>query len=150
MVYKETKIETDKMRPRINIITLGTKNLNLATKFYKEGLGFPKMDFEGNVSFFTLTGSWLSLYPWDLLAEDAQVTPIGSGFRGITLAHNVDDEKQVIELLEKAKNAGAKIIKPAQKTEWGGFSGYFTDLDGHLWEIAYNPFFWPGPKDENV
>ncbi len=76
------------------------------------------------------------------MVEDAN-----SGFRGFTLAHNVENENQVVKLLEKAKKAGATIIKSAQKTEWGGFSGYFADLDGHLWEIAYNPFFWPGPKD---
>ncbi len=137
---------TRSMKPRINIITLGTYDLEKATKFYEEGLGLPKMKFEGNISFFTLNGSWLSLYPWNLLASDAQLDPIGSGFRGITLAHNVESEQRVIDLLELAKNAGAKIIKPAQKTDWGGFSGYFSDLDGHLWEVAYNPFFWPGPE----
>lgn len=136
------------MKPRINIITLGTQNLSKATQFYKYGLGLPKMDFEGNISFFMLNGSWLSLYPWELLAKEVQIKSVGSGFRGVTLAHNVENENQVIALLEKAKNAGAKIIKKGQKTEWGGFSGYFSDLDGHLWEVAYNPFFWPGPKDE--
>ncbi len=137
------------MKPRINIITLGTRDLNKATKFYEKGLKLPKMNFEGEISFFMLNGSWLSLYSWELLAQDAQISSVGSGFRGITLAHNVENENQVITLLEKAKNAGAKIVKQAQKTEWGGFSGYFSDLDGHLWEVAYNPFFWPGPKDNN-
>ncbi len=137
------------MKPRINIITLGTKDLTKATRFYEGGLGFPKMDFEGNISFFMLNGSWLSLYPWELLAQDAQIDAASSGFRGITLAHNVENENQVTDILEQAKNAGANIVKQAQKTEWGGFSGYFTDLDGHLWEIAYNPFFWPGSKDDN-
>lgn len=135
------------MNPRINIITLGTHNLENATKFYEHGLELPKMDFAGNISFFMLNGSWLSLYPWELLAKDALVEDANSGFRGFTLAHNVENENQVVKLLEKAKKAGATIIKSAQKTEWGGFSGYFADLDGHLWEIAYNPFFWPGPKD---
>lgn len=137
------------MKPRINIITLGTRDLSKATKFYELGLGFPKMAFEGDISFFMLNGSWLSLYQWELLAQDAQIDVTSSGFRGITLAHNVENENQVKAILQQAKNAGANIIKQAQKTEWGGFSGYFTDLDGHLWEIAYNPFFWPGPKDEN-
>lgn len=138
------------MKPRINMITLGTKDLSQSTRFYEVGLGFPKMDFPGNISFFTLNSSWLALYPWDLLAQDAKLNAIGSGFRGITLAHNVKNEAQVTTLLEKAKNFGADIVKPAQQTEWGGFSGYFSDLDGHLWEIAYNPFFWPGPNDGNV
>lgn len=135
------------MQSRINIITLGTNNLEKATAFYEKGLGLPKMDFPGNVSFFMLNGTWLSLYPWDLLAQDATVASEGSGFRGVALAHNVTDEEQVLQLLDKAQNAGATLIKPGQKTEWGGFSGYFADLDGHLWEVAYNPFFWPGPKD---
>ena len=137
------------MKPRINIITLGTKNLENATRFYEHGLGLPKMNFEGDISFFELNGSWLSLYPWELLAQDALIESTGSGFRGFTLAHVVENENQVINLLEKAKSAGATIIKPAQKAEWGGFSGYFADLDGHLWEIAHNPFFWPGPKDDD-
>ena len=137
------------MKPRINIITLGTKNLESATKFYEHGLGLPKMDFAGDISFFELNGSWLSLYPWELLAQDVGIESRGSGFRGFTLAHNVENENQVIDLLEKAKNAGTLIIKPAQKTDWGGFSGYFSDLDGHLWEIAHNPFFWPGPKEDD-
>lgn len=136
------------MKPRINMITLGTENLSRATQFYEQGLGFPKMDFDGNISFFALNGSWLSLYPWDLLAQDATIKPDSMGFRGFTLAHTVDNEAEVETLLGKAEHAGATIIKPAQKTDWGGFSGYFSDLDGHLWEIAHNPFFWPGPKDE--
>lgn len=136
------------MKPRINMITLGVKNLESATRFYEQGLELPTIDFNGNISFFSLNGTWLSLYPWELLAQDASVKESSSGFRGVTLAHNVENENQVIELLEKAKNARATIIKPAQSTEWGGFSGYFADIDGHLWEVAYNPFFWPGPKDK--
>ncbi len=135
------------MKPRINIITLGTNNLDLATNFYEKGLRFPKLAFDGDISFFELNGSWLALYPWDLLAADATVDKSGSGFRGVTLAHNVNSEDKVEDILKEAKVAGASIIKPAQKTDWGGFSGYFSDLDNHLWEVAFNPFFWPGPKD---
>lgn len=134
------------MRPTINIITLGTNNLEGATHFYAVGLGFPKMNFEGDISFFELQGTWLALYPWELLAQDAEVISIGSGFRGVTLAHNVNSEEGVIKTLAEAQTAGAKIIKPGQKTTWGGFSGYFADLDDHLWEVAFNPFFWPGLK----
>jgi uncharacterized glyoxalase superfamily protein PhnB len=136
------------MNPRINLITLGTKDLDKATKFYEAGLGFSKMDFDGDVRFFKLNGSWLSLYSWDLLAQEAQIDKDGSGFRGITLSHCVKNELEVVDILEKAKIAGATILKEAQKTDWGGFSGYFSDLDGHIWEIAYNPFFWPGPEDK--
>lgn len=134
------------MEPRISLITLGVKNLEAATQFYEQGLGFPKLAFEGDVSFFQLNGSWLGLYAWDALANDAMVAPSGTGFRGTTLAHNVKSEQEVLLLLAQAKTAGAVITKPGQKTDWGGFSGYFSDQDGHLWEIAYNPFFWPGPK----
>ena len=134
------------MRPTINIITLGTNNLEGATHFYAVGLGFPKINFEGDISFFELQGTWLALYPWELLAQDAEVISIGSGFRGVTLAHNVNSEEGVIKTLTEAQTAGAKIIKPGQKTTWGGFSGYFADLDDHLWEVAFNPFFWPGLK----
>lgn len=137
------------MKPRINIITLGTNNLTAATQFYQKGLELPKMDFDGDISFFELNGTWLALYPWEKLAEDAAVNHNSSGFRGVTLAHLVENEQQVTSLLDKAQAAGAKIVKPAQKADWGGFSGYFSDLDDHLWEVAYNPFFWPGPKDLN-
>lgn len=138
------------MKPRINIITLGTHNLERATQFYEHGLHFPKMHFEGNISFFELNGTWLALYPWELLAEDARMDSQGSGFRGFTLAHNVESEAEVISVLQEASDAGATIIKSAQKVEWGGFSGYFTDLDGHPWEVAFNPFFWPGPHDPEI
>ncbi|MGL4825043.1 MAG: VOC family protein [Alphaproteobacteria bacterium] len=136
------------MKPRINMITLGTRNLERATAFYAQGLGFPQMPFEGKgIAFFELQGTWLALYPWELLAKDALVDAEGSGFKGFTLAHNVSDENQVVHLLKAAEEAGASISKPAQPTEWGGFSGYFQDLDGYLWEVAFNPFFWPGPGE---
>lgn len=135
------------MKPRINIITLGVKNLEESTAFYEKGLGLPKMDFEGGITFFALNGSWLSLYSWDSLAQDVSVEPKGLGFRGITLAHNVNSDADVLTVLDQAKAAGAEIVKPGQKASWGGFSGYFSDLDGHLWEVVHNPFFWPGPKD---
>lgn len=136
------------MKPRINIITLGTQNLVRATEFYEKGLQFPKMAFEGNISFFELNGTWLSLYPWELLASDANTSHSGSGFRGITLAHLVESEEEVLKTLNAAISAGGTLIKPATKADWGGFSGYFADLDNHLWEIAYNPFFWAGPKEK--
>lgn len=132
------------MKPKINMVTLGVQNLEKATNFYEKGLGFPKMDFEGDITFFELESAWLSLYPWDLLAQDATVPSRGSGFRGVSLAHIVDSDHAVLEVLERAQQAGATLIKPGQKTSWGGFSGYFSDLDDHLWEVAHNPFFCPG------
>jgi catechol 2,3-dioxygenase-like lactoylglutathione lyase family enzyme len=138
------------MQPRINIITLGTHDLAAAIHFYEEGLGFPRMPCEGDVAFFKLNGTWLAVYPWELLAKDAGIVKEGTGFRGITLAHNVSSEENVKDVLEQVKAAGATIVKPAQETDWGGFSGYFADLDGHLWEVAFNPLFWPGPPATEI
>lgn len=135
------------MHSRISMVTLGVSNLETAIQFYETGLGFPKMESGPNVAFFNLNGTWLGLYPWELLAKDAQVDAQGEGFRGVALAHNTHSEQEVIDVLETAVQAGATLVKPAQKVEWGGFSGYFADPDGHLWEVAYNPFFWIGPTD---
>ena len=136
------------MKARINMITLGVKDMDRSIHFYEHGLGLPRMSFEGNVAFFNLSGSWLSLYPWSTLAEDADVSAKGEGFRGVTLAHNVASKSEVDEIMAQAEKAGAIIQKPAQDVFWGGYSGYFSDPDGHLWEVAWNPHFWPGPKDE--
>lgn len=137
------------MKPRISMITLGVNDLERSVNFYQNGLGFPKMESPPEVAFFTLNGSWLGLYGHDALAADASVSPEGSGFNGFALAHNVESEAEVDKLMEQALAAGAMLSRAAQKTFWGGYSGYFKDPDGYLWEIAYNPFFWIGPKDEN-
>lgn len=134
------------MHPRISMITLGVRDLAAAVKFYESGLGFPRMESPPEVAFFTLNGSWLSLYSREALAEDATVSAVGSGFEGFSLAHNVASEAEVEQVIHQALAAGATLVKPAQKVFWGGYSGYFKDLDGHLWEIAYNPFFWVGPE----
>lgn len=136
------------MKPRINMITLGVADMEKSIHFYEKGLGLPRMPFEGGAAFFTLNGSWLSLYQWDALAEDATVSRDGAGFRGITLAHVVSSKEEVVEVLNQTVHAGGKIVKQAQEVFWGGFSGYFSDPDGHLWEVAWNPHFWPGPKDD--
>lgn len=136
------------MKARISMITLGVADMERSVKFYRDGLGFPKMDSPPTVAFFTLNGAWLGLYPSDKLAEDAEVSPEGSGFNRFALAHNVASEAEVDETLALAESAGAVIAKPGQKVFWGGYSGYFKDPDGHLWEVAHNPFTWIGPKDE--
>ena len=136
------------MKPRINMITLGVADMERAIRFYEKGLGLKRMSFEGGAAFFKLNGSWLSLYPWDALAEDATVSGNGTGFRGITLAHVVSSKEDVVKVLNQAVRSGAKLMKPAQDVFWGGYSGYFADPDGHLWEVAWNPIFWPGPKDD--
>ena len=137
------------MQPRISMITLGVRNLDKAVEFYEVGLGLPRMDSPPTVAFFTLNGTWLGLYGWDDLAEDAQVPPEGSGFSGVALAHNVASEEEVDAVVKLAVAAGGTLVKPPQKVFWGGYSGYFKDLDGHLWEVAHNPFFWVGPVDES-
>lgn len=137
------------MQPRISMITLGVRNMSRSVQFYEEGLGFPRMESEPEVAFFTLNGSWLGLYGYDALADDATVLAEGSGFRGVTLAHNVFSEDEVDAVLVQAVTAGATLVKPGQKVFWGGYSGYFSDPDGHLWEVAYNPYFWVGPEDKD-
>ncbi len=135
------------MKPRISMITLGVSDLETSIKFYQEGLGFPKMESPPGIAFFTLNGSWLGLYPRDSLAEDATISPDGSGFPGFALAHNVASDSEVDQVIEQAVSAGAALVKPAQKVFWGGYSGYFKDPDGFLWEVAHNPHFWVGPED---
>ena len=129
------------------MITLGVRDLAASVKFYKEGLGFPRMESSPEVAFFTLNGTWLGLYGREALAADATVPPGGSGFECFTLAHNVYSEAEVDEVMSQALEAGATLVKKAGKVFWGGYSGYFKDPDGHLWEIAHNPHFWVGPRD---
>jgi len=136
------------MQPRISLITLGVSDLARSIEFYEQGLGLPRRESPPEVAFFTLNGAWLGLYGWDALAEDAHVSPEGSGFRGVALAHNLSSEAEVDKLYQEALAAGATPVKQPQKAFWGGYSGYFADPDGHLWELAHNPFTWIGPPDQ--
>jgi len=126
------------MNPNISVITLGVRNLQRAREFYAEGLGWPILQEEDNWVCFSLGNGSLALaiYPWDELAEDANVAAAGSGFRGVTLAHIVRSEERVDAILSEAERAGGKIAKHANRAAWGGYSGYFQDPDGYLWEIA--------------
>jgi catechol 2,3-dioxygenase-like lactoylglutathione lyase family enzyme len=129
------------MEPRITLITLGVSDLDRAIRFYREGLGLPKRDGPDGIAFFETRGTWLSLYPRESLAQDATVPAEGSGFRGFTLAHNVASPEEVDRTLQQALDAGAALVKPGEKASWGGYSGYFADPDGFLWEVAWNPHF---------
>jgi catechol 2,3-dioxygenase-like lactoylglutathione lyase family enzyme len=129
------------MEPRISIVTLGVENLDRSREFYRDGLGLPERDGDGEISFFELAGTWLALYPLEALAEDATVPADGGGFSGVTLAHNVASKDAVDAVMDEAESAGADVVKPAQDAFWGGYSGYFADPDGHLWEVAWNPEF---------
>lgn len=130
------------MKAKISLITLGVADLQKSLHFYREGLGFETNNFkEGDdVVFFKMEGTWLALYPKEKLAEDAKISPAGSGFSGITLAHNVFSIEDVDKVFEHAISIGAKAVKKPEKVFWGGYSGYFADPDGYLWEVAYNPF----------
>ena len=129
------------MEPRISLITLGVGDLDRSVYFYRDGLGLPLWgSYELGIAFFTLQGTWLALYPREALAGDANVPAEGGGFSGVTLAHNVASRERVDAVLTEAEAAGARIVKPAWEAFWGGYSGYFADPDGHLWEVAWNPY----------
>ena len=136
------------MKPRMSMITLGVEDIGRAVDFYQNGLGFPRHGDGDDVAFFKLNGTWLGLYGRNALAEDAQVDAAGTGFNSFAIAHNVDSEEEVDEVIQQAIGAGAELVKKPQKAFWGGYSGYFKDPDGHLWEVAHNPFTWIGPRDD--
>ncbi|HEX3337358.1 MAG TPA: VOC family protein [Jatrophihabitans sp.] len=132
----------------ISLVTLGVHDVAASTRFYRD-LGFELScaSVEGEVSFFRTAGGLLGLYGAQDLRRDAlaESSPEPGAFRGVTLAVNVASNDAVDGALDTAGTAGARIVKPAQATEWGGYHGYFADPDGHLWEVAHNPF-WPlGP-----
>ncbi len=133
------------MSSRINIVGLGVGDLEKATAFYEQ-LGFVKSQAasQPTISFFKAGGAVLSLFGADALAEDARAQDHWTGQGGITIAQNLESEAAVDEFMVLARSAGAKILKPAAKTFWGGYGGYFADLDGHVWEVAHNPFITIG------
>lgn len=124
---------------RINLVTLGVADVADSRAFY-ERLGFVAAGFESDdVAFFELNGTVLGLYGRAPLAEDAGVPHEGHGFRGFALAINLESPSAVDAALAFAEQCGGSIVRPAREVFWGGYSGYFADPDGHLWEIAYNP-----------
>jgi catechol 2,3-dioxygenase-like lactoylglutathione lyase family enzyme len=138
------------MRQKLNLITLGVSDFQKSVDFYEKGLGWQKSSASvEELAVFPLGGMVLALHPRTALAEDATVSPEGSGFSGLTISYNARSEKEVDEVLEKVSCIGATIIKPAQKVYWGGYSGYFKDPDGHLFEVAYNPF-WELDENDNI
>ena len=135
---------------RITLVTLGVPDVPRATAFY-QALGWPlsTASVEGEVSFFKLANIVLAVWGHDDLAADASVAPEGPGrFRGTALAINVEGPAEVEAVLGAAVEAGGELRTPGHPTEWGGYSGYFADPDGHLWEVAHNPG-WPlGPDGQ--
>ena len=130
------------MENRISIITLGVKELDRSIRFYRDGLGF-ETDVSGDaqIAFFKTQGTRLLLYPLEKLKEDisADLEISAGGFQGITLAHNVREKHEVADILKQAEAVGGTIEKEAQDVFWGGHSGYFSDPDGYMWEVAWSP-----------
>jgi catechol 2,3-dioxygenase-like lactoylglutathione lyase family enzyme len=136
------------MEQRLSVVTLGVADLQRSLRFY-EALGWRRGNSHEQVVFFQLNGLVLSLYGRESLAEDARVPAGGQGFSGITLAYNARDRAEVEGVLAEAQRAGGRIVKEAQDVFWGGYSGYFADPDGHLWEVAWNPE-WELTPEGNV
>ncbi len=128
---------------KITMVSLGVADLPQATEFYRAVLGTAPNTSSDAITFIELPGSWLALYPLAELARDISpdVPTTRNGFSGITLAHNARSKDEVVAIMKRAESAGATIVKPAQDTFWGGFSGYFADLDGYFWEVAWGPMF---------
>lgn len=129
------------MDQRLSLITLGVSDLARARAFYEDGLGFVRGNDEDEVAFYQLPGMILALWGRADLARDAGLTDSGATFSGVTLAQNVGSSREVDATIEQARAAGASVLKPGTRTDWGGYSGYIADPDGHLWEIAHNPFW---------
>ena len=136
------------MTPHISILTLGVDDLERAVAFYRDGLGFATRgiigtEFEnGAVAFFKLrSGLKLALWPRRSLAADSGLPLPAPGPLGFSIGHNVDSQREVEAAMRQAEQAGARIVKPAQATFYGGYAGYFQDPDGYLWEVAFNPGF---------
>lgn len=130
------------MQPHVSLVTLGVEDLERARAFYRDGLGLPLSSVSNeDIAFFRTGGAVLAIFPYKSLAEDVGLSPEGEGFRRVSLAHNVAEREQVDEMLEEAVVVGTTLVKPAEDASWGGRSGYFADPDGHLWEVAWNPYF---------
>ena len=127
------------MEKRLGTLTLGVRDLARARRFYEEGLGWTRDGGEDDIAFYQLNGIVLGLYEWPKLAKDANVSEHGEGFRGVTLAYVVREKEELERVLAEAEAAGGTIHVRARDTFWHGRDGYFSDPDGHLWEVQWNP-----------
>jgi uncharacterized protein len=134
------------MEQRLSLITLGVGDLARSRRFYENGLGWRVDDAQEGILFFQLNGLILGLFPREELAKDANVANDRCGFAGIALTHCTHTIEEADEILVRARAAGGRILKWGQPMEWGGYSGYFADPDGHLWEVMQNPF-WHVDRD---
>lgn len=140
----------DGIAPNFTIVTLGVADLERSVRFYT-ALGWEQRgDIAQGITWFKTSGSWVGLFGYDALADDAGQEPVPAEelpvYRGITLAVNLSSETDVDLAFAHVREVGGTIVKPPTRAEWGGYSGYFADPDGHLWEIAYAPGF---PVDEH-
>lgn len=132
---------------RLSIVTLGVNSLRKAKRFYLDGLGWSEVDQPSDdIVFIQMPAMVLALYPHHALADDIGVPAPSEApsYTGVTLAYNTNSRDEADQVLTTAVDAGATLIKAAQEVFWGGYSGYFRDPDGHLWEVAHNPFTEPG------
>ena len=127
------------MEQRVSLVTLGARNVETLAVFY-EALGWVRVPSPDGVVAFDLIGQTLGLYPLEKLAEDIGLAVAELGQGACTFGHNLRQKEDVGPLLERAQAAGGRILKPAQDVFWGGHHGYFADPEGHIWEIAFNPF----------
>lgn len=139
------------MRPRLTVLTLGVDDLARAVAFYRDGLGWPTPGVVGEefpfgaVAFFDLQpGLRLALWPRASIAHDTRLSLAPPSATECTLGHNVASREEVDAAMERARLAGARIVKPAGETFWEGYAGYFQDPDGHLWEVVWNPAWEEG------
>jgi catechol 2,3-dioxygenase-like lactoylglutathione lyase family enzyme len=140
------------MKPRLSVLTLGVDDLERSLAFYRDGLGLPTEGIVGRelehgaVAFFDLqSGVRLALWRRASIAHDSGLPLAPPSPTDVTLGHNVGGRDEVDAVMDRARRAGARIVKPAGETFWGGYAGYFQDPDGHLWEIVWNPA-WPPPE----
>ncbi|MFH1673687.1 MAG: VOC family protein [Pseudomonadota bacterium] len=129
------------MKPRTSLITLSVSDLARSVWFYRDGLRLPLRKFSKGIAFFVTRGTWLSLCPNEGMPAHATALSHGTTPPGFAIVHNVRSLKEVDALLDQARAAGAKVIKPIWNVSWGGYAGYFADTDGYLWEVAWKPDF---------
>ncbi|SHG96303.1 VOC family protein [Marivita hallyeonensis] len=127
------------MEQRVSLITLGVRDMEAVAAFY-EALGWKRVETQDGVIAFDLIGQTLGLYPLDKLAEDIGVDVAQLGHGGMTLGHNVPSRDDVDAVMQRVEQAGGTVLKPPQEVFWGGYHGYFSDPEGHIWEVAHNPF----------
>lgn len=128
------------LKQRLSFLTFGVKDLEKMKAFYKEVLGWETMKEDGGIVFFKMNGFIFGLFPSDELAEDIGVNGEGAGFKRFSVAINFNSEKAVDEAFDALRKKGVRIVREPEKVFWGGYRGYFADIEDNYWELAFNPF----------